>query len=192
MALGGNALIQPGQKGTIEEMQSNLRTPIRQTAEICTDYNIVITHGNGPQVGNLLLQQESCGVNSTRITKMPLNILVAETQGQIGFMIESTLDEALMKLGLDDEKLFVTILTYVQVDKNDPAFQKPTKPIGPAYPHHRPGYVKTTKGWRRVVPSPKPLKIFQYREVRKLIDENFIVIACGGGGIPVQKEGKTL
>jgi len=120
---------------------------------------------------------------------MPLQILVAETQGQIGFLIESTLDEALMRLGTDLEKFFLTVLTYVEVDPNDKAFTRPTKPIGPIYKRKRPGYVKTSKGWRRVVPSPKPIRIVQSREIQKLIQENFIVISCGGGGIPVIKEG---
>jgi carbamate kinase len=188
VALGGNALIKPGEKGTSKEMKGNLRDPIRQIAELSRDYRIVITHGNGPQVGNLLLQQES----SKEITKMPLEILVAETQGQIGFMIESTLDEELMQIGLDKEKLFLTVLTYVKVDPDDEAFHNPTKPVGPAYEEERPGCVKTAKGWRRVVPSPKPQKIYQWREIKKLMDDDFIVIACGGGGIPVMKFGKTL
>jgi carbamate kinase len=188
VALGGNALIKPGEKGTSKEMKDNLRDPIRQIAELSKKYRIVITHGNGPQVGNLLLQQES----SKEITKMPLEILVAETQGQIGFMIESTLDEELMQIGMDKEKLFLTVLTYVKVDPDDEAFHNPTKPVGPAYEEERPGCVKTAKGWRRVVPSPKPQKIYQWREIKKLMDDDFIVIACGGGGIPVMKFGKTL
>ncbi len=128
------------------------------------------------------------------ITKRPLQILVAETQGQIGYMIESTLDEELMRIGLDDEKLFLTVLTYVEVDPGDPAFKNPTKPIGPAYPVYiKAGYIKTVKGWRRVVPPPKPIKIYQWREIKKLMElGSWIVIACGGGGIPVIKEGKRL
>ena len=185
VALGGNALIKPGERGTPEQMINNLQAPIKQIAELSEEYNIVITHGNGPQVGALLLQQEA----TDEITRMPLQILVAETQGQIGFLIESTLDEELMRLGMDMRKLFLTVLTYVEVDLNDRAFMRPTKPIGPAYKRKRPGYVKTSKGWRRVVPSPKPLRIVQSREIRKLMEENFIVISCGGGGIPVIKEG---
>ncbi|MHA1328766.1 MAG: carbamate kinase [Promethearchaeota archaeon] len=185
IALGGNALIKPGEKGTPEEMINNLRAPIRQIAELSKEYSIIITHGNGPQVGALLLQQEA----TSNVTKMPLQILVAETQGQIGFLIESTLDEELMRLGLDMEKYFLTVLTYVEVDPNDRAFKHPTKPIGPAFKRKKPGYVKTAKGWRRVVPSPRPKRIIQWREIKKLMQENFIVIACGGGGIPVIKEG---
>jgi carbamate kinase len=190
VALGGNALIKFGEEGTTEEQFRNLRVPISQIAKLARDYNIIITHGNGPQVGNLLLQQEA----TEFVSKRPLQILVAETQGQIGFMIESTLDEELMKIGLDDEKLFLTVLTYVKVDSNDPAFKNPTKPIGPAYPiRTKPGQVKTAKGWRQVVPSPKPIKIYQWREIKKLMElESWIVIACGGGGIPVIKEQKRL
>ncbi|MFW9771965.1 MAG: carbamate kinase, partial [Candidatus Thorarchaeota archaeon] len=111
-----------------------------------------------------------------------------------GYMIESTLDEELMQIGLDQEKFFLTVLTYVKVDPNDPAFRHPTKPIGPAYPVKTgPNQVKTVKGWRRVVPSPKPIKIYQWREIKKLMElGSWIVIACGGGGIPVIKEEKRL
>jgi len=185
VALGGNALIKPGERGTPEQMINNLQAPIKQIAELSEKYNIIITHGNGPQVGALLLQQEA----SDEITRMPLQILVAETQGQIGFLIESTLDEELTRLGTDLEKFFLTVLTYVEVDPYDRAFTHPTKPIGPAYKRKRLGYVKTSKGWRRVVPSPKPIRIVQSREIEKLMQENFIVISCGGGGIPVIKEG---
>ncbi len=185
VALGGNALIKPGEKGTPKQMINNLQAPIKQIAELSEEYNIIITHGNGPQVGALLLQQEA----SDEITRMPLQILVAETQGQIGFLIESTLDEELMRLGTDLDKYFITVLTYVEVDPNDRAFKHPTKPIGPTYKRKKPGYVKTSKGWRRVVPSPKPIRIVQSREIKKLIQENFIVISCGGGGVPVMKEG---
>jgi carbamate kinase len=189
IALGGNALIKPGERGTTEEMINNLRAPIKQIAELSKDYNIVITHGNGPQVGNLLLQQEA----TETVSKRPLQILVAETQGQIGYLIESTLDEELMKLNIDQEKFFLTVLTYVKVDPNDPAFNLPTKPIGPAYKRKKAGYVKTSKGWRRVVASPKPIKIYQWREIKKLMAlGDFILIACGGGGVPVIKDEKRL
>jgi carbamate kinase len=184
IALGGNALIKPGEIGTPEQMINNLRAPIKQIAELSQEgYSVIITHGNGPQVGNLLLQQES----SEEVAQMPLEILVAETQGQIGFLIESTLDEELMQLGIDMEKYFLTVLTYVEVDPNDRAFKRPTKPIGPSYSRKKKGYVKTSKGWRRVVASPQPKRIIQAREIKKLMEEGFIVIACGGGGVPVVK-----
>ncbi len=188
IALGGNALIQKGQRGTAEEQFNNIRKPIAAIAELSREYHIIITHGNGPQSGNLLLQQEA----TDEVPKMPLSVIGAQTQGQIGFMIESTLDEELMRLELDKERLFLTVLTYTSVKEDDPAFQNPTKPVGPSYPDPQPGFVNTAKGWRRVVPSPKPYKIYQYREIKYLSEQNFIIIACGGGGIPVIKRGKKL
>ncbi|MFO7708302.1 MAG: carbamate kinase [Desulfobacterales bacterium] len=192
IALGGNALIQKGQEGTAEEQFANLKVPMRQIARLSRDYRIVITHGNGPQVGNLLLQQESC----REVPDMPLEIIVAMTQGQIGYMIESTLDRALMEIGVIDEQLFVSLISYVVVDEKDPAFQNPTKPIGPFYTAEQAKalpytLVETDKGFRRVVASPAPLAIVEHREIQKLIDMGFIVICCGGGGIPViRKERK--
>jgi carbamate kinase len=188
IALGGNALVQKGQKGTAEEQFTNIRKPVTAIAELSKLFHIVITHGNGPQSGALLLQQEACD----EVPKMPLSIIGAQTQGQIGFMIESTLDEELMKLGISDEKFFLTVLTYTSVKKDDPAFENPTKPVGPAYPDPKPGFVNTSRGWRRVVPSPKPHKIYQWREIKHLMEEGFILIACGGGGIPVYKENQRL
>ncbi|HIK00416.1 TPA: carbamate kinase [archaeon] len=190
IALGGNALVKTGQRGTYNEMLQNLKAPIKQIARLSKKYSVVITHGNGPQVGNILLQQEATGL----VPKMPLQLLVAETQGQIGYMIESTLDQELMNLGISEKKLFLTVLTYVKVNKNDPAFKNPTKPIGPYFKNKIKNWrmIKTPRGWRRVVASPRPITIYQKREIRKLVDSGFIVIACGGGGIPVVKEGKNL
>jgi carbamate kinase len=188
IALGGNAFIKKGQTGTAEEQFDNIRIPITSIAELSTLYHILITHGNGPQLGALLLQQEACD----EVPKMPLFIIGAQTQGQIGYMIESTLDEELMRLGISDDKLFLTVLTYTSVKKDDPAFENPTKPVGPAYPDPRPGFVNTSRGWRRVVSSPKPYKIYQWREIKHLMEEGFIIIACGGGGIPVYKKDERL
>ena len=193
VALGGNALVKRGQRGTIEEQFDNLRTPIQQIARLSRKYHIVITHGNGPQVGNLLLQQEKC----PDVPSMPLEILVAQTQGQIGYMIESTLDNELMKLGVDAKQLFVTVLTYVVVNVHDSAFKNPTKPIGPYFSKEeaeRLPYptVKTPDGYRRLVASPKPVTIVEKREIKRLLEEGFLVIACGGGGIPVIREGREF
>ena len=191
VAFGGNALIKKGQMGTASEQFINLLLPMRQIAKLSKKYKIVITHGNGPQVGNLLLQQESCD----EVPKMPLEIIGAQTQGQIGYMIESSLDDALMEIGIND-RYFVTIITYVVVDENDPLFQNPSKPIGPFYTQEQAAkltynMVKTDKGYRRVVASPKPVAIVEHREIKKLIEMDFIVICCGGGGIPViRKERK--
>ncbi len=193
VALGGNALIKKGEWGTIEEQFENLRTPIHQIARLSREYGIIITHGNGPQVGNLLLQQEKCH----EIPSLPLEILVAQTQGQIGYMIESTLDNELMKLGADVRQLFVTVLTYAVVDTNDPAFKNPSKPIGPYFSKEEAKQlpyptVETPEGYRRVVASPKPVTIVEKREIKRLLEEGFLVIACGGGGIPVIREGRVF
>ncbi len=193
IAFGGNALIKKGQEGTAEEQFENLKLPMHQLAQLSSKYQIVITHGNGPQVGNLLLQQESCD----EVPKMPLEIIGAMTQGQIGYMIESSLDTALMEIGGNGQQYFVTLITYVVVDENDPAFQKPTKPIGPFYSEQEAAnlsynMVKTDKGHRRVVASPKPLSIVERREIKKLIEMGFIVICCGGGGIPVIRKARKF
>lgn len=154
IALGGNALVQKGQRGTIQEQFDNLHPTMRQIAALSDRYRLIITHGNGPQVGNLLLQQEACKV----APPLPLEILVAQTEGQIGYMIESTLDEALMEMGIEFRPL-VTLITYVVVDKNDPSFRMPTKPIGPAFTREEADglaypTIETHKGYRRVVASP--------------------------------------
>lgn len=188
VALGGNALLRAGEQGTIEEQFANLARPVRQLARLACSYRLIITHGNGPQVGNLLLQQESC----PEVPRMPLEILVAQTQGQLGYMIESSLDAAIMAQGLCAPPL-VSLISYVVVDGQDKAFQKPSKPIGPFYPQ-RPNVpyplVQTPQGWRRVVASPDPLTIVEKREIRLLSEQGFVVICCGGGGIPVVREGR--
>jgi len=139
-----------------------------------------------------LLQQESC----ENVPRLPLEILVAQTQGQIGYMVESTLDSELMDLGINVKPL-ISLITYVVVDENDPAFSNPSKPIGPAYKRKKDapaGYpvIKTVKGFRRVVVSPRPVTIIEKREIKKLINADFIVICCGGGGIPVVREGRAF
>lgn len=192
IALGGNALIKKGQTGTIKEQFGNLTVPVEQIARLSLSHKIIITHGNGPQVGNLLLQQEAC----RNVPDLPLEILVAQTEGQIGYMIESSLDEALMALGIDYRPL-VSLITYVVVDRNDPSFERPTKPIGPAYTEaeaRKLPYptVNTAKGYRRVVASPTPVTIIEKREIQHLINMDFIVICCGGGGIPVIREGRKF
>jgi carbamate kinase len=192
IAFGGNALIRKGQAGTAAEQIENLALPMKQLAQLSRDYTLIITHGNGPQVGNLLLQQESCD----EVPKMPLEIVGAMTQGQIGYMIESSLDSALMEIGINGEQHFVTVITYVVVDEKDSAFQNPTKPIGPFYTEEEASSLpytmtQTDKGYRRIVASPRPLAIVERREIKKLIEMDFIVICCGGGGIPViRKERK--
>ena len=192
IALGGNALIRKGQAGTIDEQFENLRPPMAEIARLSRKFRIILTHGNGPQVGNLLLQQESCdGAGG-----LPLEILVAQTQGQIGYMIESTLDAELMALGVEDQ-LFVSLLSYVVVDPADPAFADPSKPVGPVFTAAQAAKLsyptrKTAKGYRRVVASPQPVTIVEKREIRRLIETGFLVICCGGGGIPVIREGRSF
>jgi len=191
VALGGNALVRPGQQGTAAEQFANLRGPMAQLAGLARAHRLIITHGNGPQVGNLLLQQEC----SPGVPAMPLEILVAQTQGQIGYMIESTLDAALEEIGL--RKRLVSLISYVVVDEADPAFATPTKPIGPFYSEERAASlpwptVSTPKGFRRVVASPRPLTVVEKEEIRQLLSLDFVVICCGGGGIPVVREGRAF
>lgn len=193
VALGGNALIRKGEAGSTEEQFGNLSVPLGQVARLSKRFRIVVTHGNGPQVGNLLLQQECCSA----VPRLPLEILVAQTQGQIGYMIESTLDNELMKMDGEHEQLIITMLTYVLVEENDPAFLNPSKPIGPAFTEEvasRLPYpvVKTPGGMRRVVASPRPISIIERREIERLIEMGFLVIACGGGGIPVVRHGRAF
>jgi len=191
-ALGGNALIRKGEEGTLTQQFQNLTVPISQIARLSRSYRIIITHGNAPQVGSLLLQQECC----SEVPKLPLEILVAQTQGWLGYMIESTLDSHLMALGIPFRPL-VSLISYVVVDEKDPAFAAPTKPIGPVYKRKKDvpegcPVVKTPKGYRRAVVSPRPVTIVEKREIRRLIEDDFIVICCGGGGIPVIREGRAF
>ncbi len=192
IALGGNALIRKGQAGSVDEQFANLQVPMAQIARLSRDYRVIITHGNGPQVGDLLLQQECCDTTP----RLPLEILVAQTQGQIGYMIESSLDEALMDIGVNHQPL-VSLISYVVVDEKDPAFRSPSKPVGPVFSREKAAglpypTVETAKGYRRVVVSPRPVTIVEKREIKTLIDLGFIVICCGGGGIPVVRAGRTF
>ncbi|MDI6772438.1 MAG: carbamate kinase [bacterium] len=191
IAFGGNALIQKGQKGTAEEQLENLRLSMKEIVKLSRDYRVVISHGNGPQSGNLLLQQESC----REVPAMPLDVVGAMTQGQIGYFIEASLEAALAEAG--EDRFFITVLTFTEVDQNDPLFKNPTKPVGPFYSEEEAAgrlytMVKTDKGYRRVVASPKPVAITQHREIKQLVDNDYIVICCGGGGIPVVREGGNL
>jgi carbamate kinase len=193
VALGGNALIRKGQEGTVEQQFDNLKIPMSQLARLSREYRMIITHGNGPQVGNLLLQQECCDA----VPRLPLEILVAQTQGQIGYMIESTLDSELTALGVDEVQPLITVITYVVVDEKDSAFREPSKPIGPVFTEAQAEALpyptsKTAKGYRRLVVSPNPVTIIEKREISRLISMGFIVICCGGGGIPVVREGRRF
>ena len=186
-------MLRKNQNGTVEEQFENLRVPIRQIARLSRKYKIIITHGNAPQVGNLLLQQEYC----KDVPALPLEILVAQTQGQIGYMIESTLDSELMMMGIIAQQPIISLISYVVVQENDPAFLKPSKPIGPFFTAEQARTlpyptIQTPHGYRRVVASPRPVTIVEKREIRKLINMGFIVICCGGGGIPVIRDGRAF
>lgn len=179
VALGGNALIQVGEGGTAEGQIARLDATILSLKSLLPDFSPVITHGNGPQVGNLLLQQER---SRSILPEMPLDTLDAMTQGQLGYWIQQSIENIWQKNA-------VTIVTRVLVAKSDPAFQNPTKPIGPYYAEKiYPDMVRQPAGWRRVVASPKPLSIVDLEEIWTLVKKGFVVIACGGGGIPVIHE----
>jgi carbamate kinase len=190
IALGGNAILRAGQTGTIEEQFTNLRETGRQLVGLLGGHDhIVITHGNGPQVGNLLLAVES----ARDIPPLPLDACSAATQGFMGYMIQQTLSNCLREMGLTHN--ITTVITQVIVNKHDPAFQHPSKPIGPFYSSVQARKFKESRGWqlvndsdrgyRRVVPSPEPLEIQQARIIRSMLEAGEIVIAVGGGGVPV-------
>jgi carbamate kinase len=201
VALGGNAILQPGQKGTFEEQMSNVHLTCEQLTHMVESgkYRIVVTHGNGPQVGNILLQNE---VGKDVAAAMPLFVCGAESQGLIGYMIQQNLVNLLTAQGKGDIPV-ATVVTQVVVDKNDPAFTHPTKPVGPFYSESEAKALESEKGydvredagrgWRRVVPSPDPIEIFEKTAIRQLVEARTIVIASGGGGIPVvRKEGELI
>ena len=200
VALGGNAILQPGQRGTFEEQMANVHVTCEQLAKMVESgkYKVVVTHGNGPQVGNLLLQNEA---GKDVAAPMPLFVCGAESQGLIGFMIQQNLGNLLAERGRDGIPI-ATVVTQVVVDKNDPAFANPTKPVGPFYSEEDAKALEAGKGydvredagrgWRRVVPSPDPIEIFEKDAIRQLVDARSIVIASGGGGIPVVRENGGL
>lgn len=194
VAFGGNALLRGNEEGTIEQQEKHtLDTCAKILHLIRKDYELVITHGNGPQVGNILLRNEA-GYNQFKIPKMPLDICVADSQGGIGYMIDRQMRNALNKTEL--KKNVVAIITEVLVDINDPAFNNPTKPIGPYYLKEEADLLAKAnnwifkedprkRGWRKVVASPKPVDVMNYQIVKDLVEKGHIVIAAGGGGIPV-------
>lgn len=197
VAFGGNALIMPGEKGTIEEQESNAyKTSERLMQLINRDYNLVITHGNGPQVGNIMLANLA-GKKTFDLPEMPLDISVAYSQGFIGYIIEQQLRNVLKAHDMDRD--IISLITRVIVTKDDPAFQNPQKPIGPYYSKEEADKIaKETdskfvedprgRGWRKVVASPRPLVISNTRTIEKIAREGHIVVAVGGGGIPVYFE----
>ena len=188
VALGGNALLRRGEEMTAENQRRNVRIAAEALAPLAREHQLVISHGNGPQVGLLALQGEAY----EKVGTYPLDVLGAQTEGMIGYMIEQELGNI-----LPFEQPFATILSMVEVDPDDPAFQHPTKPIGPIYSEEEARRLAAEKGWtmapdgqgfRRVVASPMPKRIFQIRPVKWLLEKGCIVICAGGGGIPTMYE----
>ena len=199
VALGGNALIRGNEAGTIKQQEKNTyNTLVNLIALLKKDFNIVITHGNGPQVGNILLRNEA-GYNEYKIPKMPLDICVADSQGGIGYMIERQMKNILIEHKI--RRNVITVVTEVLVDINDQAFKEPTKPVGAFFLKEEAELLARAnnwvikedprkRGWRRVVASPKPLEIVNKRIIRDLVKKGAIVIAAGGGGVPVYRDKK--
>lgn len=194
IALGGNAILQPNQVATLENQLTNVRKICQRIVKLIQDnYKVVITHGNGPQVGNILLQNE---LAEQVLPPLPLDVCNAQSQGFIGYLVEQTLKNELHKQKLSYE--LATLLTESEVDPRDSAFMNPTKPIGKFYTKETAQRLAREKnwaveedsgrGWRRVVPSPEPKTILNAKIIKKLIDLDIIVIAAGGGGIPVIKK----
>lgn len=193
VAFGGNALLRSDQKGTIDDQEKNaLETCERLVTLINRGYNLVLTHGNGPQVGNILLAN-AAGSKVHGLPEMPLDICVAYSQGFIAYVLEQQLRNVLREKELDRD--IISIITQVLVDKDDPAFEKPTKPIGPYYTKEDADKITAEtgsvfaedprgRGWRKVVASPKPLVISNQRSIENLARDGQIVIAVGGGGVP--------
>jgi carbamate kinase len=184
VALGGNALLRRGEPLTIDNQRDNVRVAAAALADVAREHELVVTHGNGPQVGLLALQAAAY----TDVPGYPLDVLGAQTEGMIGYLLEQELGNL-----LPPEVRLATILTQVEVDPDDPAFAHPTKPIGPVYTRAEAERAASERGWtiapdgagwRRVVPSPLPRRIFEIDVVRMLVERDVIVICAGGGGIP--------
>src|SRR5881394_2628515 len=182
VAFGGNALLRPEDRGT---------QAARWLAEIARHgYKLIVVHGNGPQVGNILIQAEEA---STKIPPQSLDVCVAQTEGSMGFMLQQAIRNRLESIGIGGE--VAAVLTEVEVDVNDPAFKRPTKPIGPFFTRYRAEALERDlgwtmredagRGWRHVVPSPRPLKILNVELISHMLDWAGVVIAAGGGGVPV-------
>jgi carbamate kinase len=199
VALGGNALLQKGDEDTAESARRSARRAAEVVADIAqAGYEVVVTHGNGPQVGRILLQNERA---SHVVSPMPLDVCGAESQGQIGYLLQAAIGDVFYERGMD--RPVATVLTLTRVLKDDPAFHEPTKPIGPYYDRDEArrlardrGYhvapAPGNTGWRRVVPSPRPYSIVEAPVIRRLVADGVIVISAGGGGVPVVEEGPRL
>lgn len=190
IALGGNALLKRGEPMTADNQRANVKTACEQIARVYDGNQLIITHGNGPQVGLLALQNNAY----KEVPMYPLDVLGAETVGMIGYMIQQELSNAVPR-----SASIATVLTQIQVDPNDPAFAKPSKPVGPVYTKTEADKIAAEKGWimapdndkyRRVVASPKPVNIFGLEPLKTLIDNKYIVVCGGGGGIPTWVDDK--
>ena len=191
VALGGNAILRSKQLSSYEEQFENVRSTCRQVAELIAEgYQPILTHGNGPQVGNLLIQNEAA---ARLVPTVPLDVCGAETQGQIGYMIQQAVRNELNTRGLS--RLVVSIITQVLVDADDPAFVMPTKPVGPFMPREvadqrtrekgETWAMIDSRGWRKLVPSPQPVRIVEVDIIHALLDAGAVLVTCGGGGVPV-------
>jgi len=198
VAIGGNSITKAGQRGTIPEQFANARETSRHIAGMVSrGYDVVVTHGNGPQVGNILLRAE---MGRSVLPMLPLDTCGADSQGGIGYMIQQVLTNELRALG--EDRCVATVVTQTIVDANDPAFSNPSKPIGPFYTIDE-AHMKETeegwniiedsnRGWRRVVASPLPQTIVEADAIKALLNAGYIVIGVGGGGIPVVEENGEL
>ena len=195
VTLGGNAILPARGPGTFEEQCAVTRATMQPIAQwIKAGAEVVLSHGNGPIVGNILIRNEAA---REQIPPMPLDVCGADSQGGIGYMMQQSLQNELRRVGLTDKSV-VTVVTQVLVDERDPAFRRPTKPIGPFYAQDRARLLAKEKGWtivedagrgyRRVVPSPKPLEVVEIATIRQIVEDGGVVIAAGGGGIPVSRQ----
>ena len=191
VAIGGNSLVRPGERGTLEEQRTNLATTCEGIAAVmAAGYRVVVTHGNGPQVGDALLRSE---LAASQVPPLTLDACVAETQATIGYLLQQMLQETLQRHGL--RRPVVTMVTQVLVSRRDPAWRNPTKPVGPFYSREEAERRRAAFGWtmvedarrgyRRVVPSPEPKEIMELAAIQAALANDALVIACGGGGIPV-------
>jgi carbamate kinase len=191
VAFGGNALLRPEDRGTQEEQIARAKQAARWLAEIVRqDYRMLVVHGNGPQVGNILIQNEEA---STKIPPQSLDVCVAQTEGSMGFMLQQAIRNRLESIGIGGE--VATVLTEVEVDPADPGFKRPSKPIGPFFTRYRAEALERDlgwtmqedagRGWRHVVASPRPQRILNILTITRMLESAAVVIAAGGGGIPV-------
>jgi carbamate kinase len=201
IAIGGNAILRPNEKGTKSQQLNNISATTEQIATLVKQgYSIVITHGNGPQVGNILLRNDMA---KEIITPMPMDVCVAESQGQMGYLIQQSMINSLSEIGIS--AIVTSIITQVLVNEQDYAFENPKKPVGPYYPEEVAMKLAKEKGWsmmediarhgyRRVVASPEPIDIVEKGIIKELVDskENNIVIALGGGGVPVVRKDNAI